>query len=82
MTPLPRCVLCYTDRMNQTMAIKTTSVGKKIIVELDANRLERLASNLGFYNHDFLKSVDKAERDYRAGRVREVASLSELCRKK
>ena len=68
--------------MNQTMAIKTSSVGKKIFVELDANRLERLASHLGFFNPDFLKSVDRAERDYRAGRVREVASLNELRKKK
>ena len=68
--------------MNQTIAIKATSVGKKIIVELDANRLERLASYLGFYGADFLKSVDRAERDYKAGRVRAVASLSELRRKK
>ena len=60
------------------MAIKTTSVGKKIIVELDANKLERLASHLGFFSTDFLKSVDRAERDYRTGRVREVASLGEL----
>lgn len=74
--------MCYTVNMNQTMVIKTTTVGKKIVVELDANRLERLASNLGFYSHDFLKSVDRAERDYRAGRVREVASLSEVRRKK
>ena len=64
--------------MSQTIAIKTTSVGKRVIVELDANKLERLASNLGFFWKDFLKSVDRAERDYRAGRVREVGSLNEL----
>ena len=51
-------------------------------MELDANRLERLASHLGFFSPDFLKSVDKAERDYRAGRVREVGSLSELRKRK
>ena len=60
------------------IAIKTTSVGKKVTVELDANKLERLASHLGFFGPDFLKSIDRAERDYRDGRVREVASLSEL----
>jgi hypothetical protein len=68
--------------MSQTIAIKTTSFGKKIIVELDANRLERLASSLGFYGTDFLKSISRAERDYRDGRVYEVASLGELRRKK
>ena len=68
--------------MNQTMTIKTTSVGKKIFVELDANRLERLASHLGFYGPDFLKSVARAERDYKTGKVREVASLRELRKRK
>jgi len=73
--------LWYTGDMN-TIAIKTSSVGKKIFVELDANRLERLASHLGFFSTDFLKSIDRAERDYRAGRVREVGSLSELRKRK
>jgi len=65
-----------------TLAIKTTSIGKKIFVELDADKLERLASNLGFYGADFLKSIDRAERDYSVGRVREVSSLSELRKRK
>ena len=68
--------------MNQTIAIKTTSVGRKILVELDANKLERLASHLGFYGPDFLKSIDKAERDYKAGRVRKITSLRELRKNK
>ena len=68
--------------MIQTIAIKTTSVGRKVIVELDADRLERLASHLGFYNSDFLQSLDRAEQDYKAGRVREVASLRELRKRK
>lgn len=65
-----------------TLVIRTSSVGKKIFVELDANKFERLASHLGFFNPDFLKSVDRAERDYKDGRVREVASLSQLRKRK
>lgn len=68
--------------MSQSISIKTTSSGRKIIVELDADKFERLASNLGFYTPAFLRSVERAERDFRAGRVREVASLRELRKKK
>ncbi len=68
--------------MSKTMiTIRPGSKGKKVLVELDADRLERLASNLGFYNPDFLRSIERAERDYRAGRVYTVTSLRELRRK-
>ena len=68
--------------MIQTIAIKTTSVGRKVIVELVFFQLERLASHLGFYNPGFLQSLDRAEQDYKAGRVRKVASLRELRKRK
>ena len=51
---------------------------KKIIVEMDADRLERLAADFGMLNPDFLNAVEQSERDYAAGRVYEVESLEEL----
>ena len=62
------------------ITVKPIGKGRKVIVELDANRLERLASNLGFYSSDFIKSVERAEKDYRAGRVKKVSSLRHLRR--
>ena len=53
---------------NIAIKISKNSKGKKLLVEIDANKLERLASNLGLYNPDFIKSVERAERDFRAGR--------------
>ena len=53
---------------------------RKIIVELDADKFERLAVNLGFFSHEFLRSLDLAERDYKSGRVRKIKSLQELRR--
>lgn len=47
-------------------------------VRFDANRLEQIASALGFFTDSFKKNIDRAEADYRAGRVRRVKSLSEL----
>ncbi|PIP22867.1 MAG: hypothetical protein COX37_01640 [Candidatus Nealsonbacteria bacterium CG23_combo_of_CG06-09_8_20_14_all_39_17] len=53
---------------------------KKILVEMDFEKFERLAANLGFFNQDFLKSVDLAEKDYKNGRIKKIRSLGELRR--
>lgn len=50
----------------------------KAVVEFDADKFEKLASVFGFYSSEFLKSVARAEKDIRAGRVREIKSLKEL----
>ncbi len=51
---------------------------RKVIVELDAEQFERVAASFGLYNPDFLKSIDRAEQDFRAGRTRKVRSLKDL----
>lgn len=58
--------------------IKPRANGKKILVEMDADKFERLAANLGFFGSDFLKSLGRAEKDYSAGRVKKISSLREL----
>lgn len=50
----------------------------KFLVEIDADRLERLASVLGLYNPDFLESLARAEADEKAGRVKKLKSLKDL----
>lgn len=49
-------------------------------IEINADRFERLAAELGFFNPAFLESLERAEADVRAGRVRKIASLRELRR--
>lgn len=62
-----------------TITVKKAINGsRKVLVELDANRFERLAANLGFFSQDFLNSLDRAEKDYSAGRTRRVRSLKNL----
>lgn len=51
---------------------------RKILVELNADKFERLAADLGFFSSDFLKSLDQAERVYKAGRTTKIKSLKEL----
>jgi len=58
--------------------IEQGATNKRLLVEMDADRLERLASDFGLYNPAFVQSLEKAERDYRAGRVHRIASLRSL----
>jgi len=62
-----------------TITIKPrTNQAKKILVEMDVEKFERLATDLGFFSPEFLKSLDRAEKDYRAGRFKKIKSLKEL----
>jgi hypothetical protein len=63
------------------MASLEVTIKKKnnrVLVEMDADRFEKLAADFGFFGKDFLKSLDRAERDVKAGRVTTVKSLKEL----
>jgi len=51
---------------------------QKILVEMDIKKFEKLAADLGLFNPEFLKSLNRAEKDYRAGRFKKVKSLKEL----
>ena len=55
-----------------------TKLGKKILVEFDADKFERLAADFGFFGPDFIQSIERAEKDYRAGRVKKIRSLKSL----
>ena len=49
----------------------------RVLIEMDADRFEKLA-DVGFFSKDFLESLQQAEEDVKAGRVRKVRSLKEL----
>lgn len=51
---------------------------RKVLVELDADKLEKLAADFGFFSDDFLKSLNRAEKDYKSNRVRKIRSLKQL----
>lgn len=48
------------------------------MIEFDVEEFEKLAALFGMFNPDFLKSLTRAEKDIKAGRVREIKSLKEL----
>ncbi|MEK7121648.1 MAG: hypothetical protein AAB857_02990 [Patescibacteria group bacterium] len=60
------------------ITIKPGTRRQKFVVELNAVRLERLAAGLGFFSDDFLRSLARAESDYRSGRTRRIKSLAQL----
>ena len=62
------------------LSVKDTTASQKMIIELDAARFEKLAADFGFFNPEFIKSLERAEADERAGRVRTITSLKQLRR--
>lgn len=50
----------------------------RAMVELDADKFEKLAAIFGLFNPDFLKSLAKAEKDIKAGRITKLRSLKDL----
>ena len=51
---------------------------KKVRVEIDRLGFERLADSLGLFRNEFMESLDRAEADIRAGRVKKLKSLRDL----
>lgn len=58
--------------------IKSRTTTRRFVVEIDANKFEKLAADFGFFNPEFLESIDRGEADYRAGRIKKIKSLKEL----
>lgn len=54
---------------------------RKLIVELDADRFERLAAGLGLFSREFLASIERAEREVALGKARRLRSLRDLRRR-
>lgn len=62
-----------------TVASSSRVRGRRTLrIEVDADRLERLAADLGLFRPEFLVSLDRAEADVLKGRVRRITSLAQL----
>ncbi|OGY99809.1 MAG: hypothetical protein A2945_02325 [Candidatus Liptonbacteria bacterium RIFCSPLOWO2_01_FULL_52_25] len=66
------------DTMSINLTVKQKLKGRRVTVEMDADRLERLAASFGFLNPDFIGSLNRAEKDYEAGRYRKIHSLRDV----
>jgi hypothetical protein len=61
-----------------TVPVTIEKKAHTIHVKLDAARFERVASALGMFSDEFLKSVSRAEKDIKAGRIHKATSLSDF----
>lgn len=58
--------------------IQQKTNGRKIIVEMDIDKFEKLAADLGFFQPEFIKSVDRAEREIIQKKTKRLRSLKDL----
>lgn len=70
--------LMYMVSLPVTLRSPSVRTSRRMVVEIDVRRLEKLADALGMYNPDFLASLSRAEADVRAGRVKKVKTLKDL----
>ena len=64
-----------------TITVERKPKSPRVIVEIDAEKLERLAATLGLFNEEFLKSLSRSERDIAFGRTKRLRSLRQLRRR-
>ena len=63
-----------------SIAPRSKSRGRKFIVEINRERFEKLISNLGLFNPEFLRSLERAEQQITKGKTKRLRSLRDLTR--
>ena len=58
--------------------IRQETNGRKVVVEMDIDKFEKLAADLGFFQPEFLKSVDRAEREIVQKKTKRLRGLKDL----
>ena len=58
--------------------IKTEDKNKTFSISFDLKKFEKVASVFGFYNQDFLNSLEKSEKDIKNKRFSPAKSLKEM----
>ncbi|MGB7593595.1 MAG: hypothetical protein WCD04_05690 [Terriglobia bacterium] len=64
-----------------TVTIERKPKCKRIIVEIDADKLERLAASLGLFSSSFLDSMSRSEEEIALGKTKRLRNLRELRRR-
>ncbi len=57
---------------------KKLNHSKKFLVEIDAEKMERLAAGLGLFNPEFIKSLNQSEKNYKSGKTKKIKNLKAL----
>lgn len=61
--------------------IKKDKRSKKVTIEIDADKFQKLAELFGQFNPEFIKSLKESEKDYREGKFSKLKSLKDLRKK-
>jgi len=62
----------------KTLPLLIRKTKNRISIEMSRHKFERLADSLGLFRPEFLKSLDRAEKDVRAGRIKKLGSFKDL----
>jgi hypothetical protein len=63
-----------------TVTIERKPISKRIIVEIDAEELERLPASSGLFSSSFLDSMSRSEKEIALGKTKRLRNLRELRR--
>jgi hypothetical protein len=64
-----------------TITVEREPHSRRIVVEIDADRLERLAASLGLLSPSFLDSILRSEEEIALGKTKRLRNLRELRRR-
>ncbi|MGO8732825.1 MAG: hypothetical protein ACLQVM_08520 [Terriglobia bacterium] len=64
-----------------TITVERKPKSKRIIVEIDADKLERLAASLGLFSSSLLDSISRSEKEIALGKTKRLRNLRELRRR-
>jgi hypothetical protein len=64
-----------------TISVERKPKSKRIMVEIDADKLERLAASLGLFRSSFLDSISRSEKEIALGKTKRLRDLHELRRR-
>ena len=61
-----------------TITVERKAKSKRVVVEIDADKLERLAASLGLFSSSFLNSVSRSEKETALHKSKRLHNLREL----
>jgi hypothetical protein len=64
-----------------TITVERKPKSKRIIVEIDADKLERLAASLGLFSSSLVDSISSSEKEIALGKTKRLRNLRELRRR-
>jgi hypothetical protein len=64
-----------------TITVEKKPKSKRIVVEIDVDKLERVAASLGLFSSSFLDSIARLEKEIAVGKTARLRHLRDLrCR--